>query len=145
MLQGYFDTMQSLPTLIKLSQQRVDRQRMRLVKFQDIHQDLSDQISVMRQNLKDETEKARKDPMLSALYGEYAHNMKVRITGIQTKIDENLVRIKQEQDRLATLFKDQKVLEVYKEKQEEKQQALRDKREQDQLDEIAARLRMTQC
>lgn len=137
--------MKTVSTLIKLAKQKVDRQQLRLAKLQDTHADLSNQKQLLNETLKNEANKARHDPFLIPYYGNFAHDMELRINHVQAKIDEAALRVQLEQDRLTTLFKDQKVLEVYKTNQEYKAKRKRTKRSQHNLDEVAARLRRTQA
>jgi len=133
--------MKSLPTLIKLANQRVNEQRLRLAKYEETRQALEADINRQQENLKFEADRARSDPMLSMQYGRYAQEVEVRTKGLQVKLAENEKELTKEQNRLSMLFKEQKVLEVYKDQQQEKINKEKEKRTQNNMDELAARLK----
>lgn len=133
--------MKSLPILIKLAQQRLNNQRLRLVKFEKKEQELDQSMVNLRENLKFESERATQDPLLAAQYGRYSQEVEAQITEIMVAFTENKKRLTQEQDRLAVLFKDKKVLEIYQEGQRKKKLKEQDDQHQKNIDEVAARLK----
>ncbi len=133
--------MKSLPTLIKLASQRVNEQRLRLAKYEEIHQKLKNDIKRQEDNLKFEAERAKSDPMLSLQYGRYAQEVEERIKTLQENRLKNETKLMEEQNRLSMLFKEQKTLEVYKDQQQEKIKKEKEKRDQNNMDELAARLK----
>ena len=137
--------MKSLPTLIKLANQRVNNQRLRLAEFEKKNQELDHAMTALRGNLQFEADRARTDPMLGLQYGRYAQQVDIQIAGIMVKFEENKQRLVREQDRLATLFKDQKVLEVYKDQQQAKITKEQNDKQQKNMDELAARLKRKQA
>ena len=98
-------------------------------------------MTVLKENLKFEATRARQDPMLSLQYGRYAQQVDEQIAKIMVKFEENKKRLIREQDRLATLFKEQKVLEVYQDQQHEKAAKEILDKQQKNMDELAARLK----
>lgn len=132
--------MKSLPTLIKLANQKVNNQRLRLAEFEKKDQELSATMETLRGNLNFEEDRARDNPLLAADYGRYAQQVDQQIADIMLKYEENKTRLNREQDRLALLFKDQKVLEIYQEQQHKKALQEKEGKLQNQMDEIAARL-----
>lgn len=137
--------MKSLPTLIKLANQRVNNQRLRLSEFEKKHKDLAQQITVLQENLKFEADRARTEPMLALQYGRYAQQVDAQIAKITVTFQENKKRLLREQDRLAVLFKEQKVLEIYKDQQHIKLLKEKESKQQKNMDEIASRLRRRQA
>ena len=137
--------MKSLPTLIKLANQRVNNQRLRLTEFEEKNADLQQTMDTLRQNVKFEADRARLDPMLGLQYGRDAQGVDAQIAGLMVTFEENKKRLIREQDRLASLFKDQKVLEVYQDQQQAKTSKERDDRQQKNMDELAARLKRQQA
>ena len=133
--------MRSLPTLIKLASQRINNQRLRLAEFEKKSRQLSQAMETLRTNLKFEADRARQDPMLTVQYGRYAQQIDSQISEIMVTFEENKKRLIREQDRLAILFKEQKVLEVYKEQHDAKARKELAAKQQKVLDEIAARLK----
>ncbi len=131
----------SLPTLIKLASQRVRNQRLRLGEFEKKDKDLNQQMTVLRENLKFEADRARMDPMLGLQYGRYAQQVEGQIAKIMFAFEENKKRLFREQDRLAVLFKEQKVLEIYKDQQNAKIVKEQEAQEQKNMDELASRLK----
>ena len=130
--------MKSLPTLIKLSKQRVDAQRLRLTKLFEEQDTLKSQVASMESTLKHEATKATEDPTMAMHYGRYAEEMEQRIKHTQSKINDLQLNIELNQDRLSTLFQDQKGLEIFKNQIQQKDKALKEKKTQDYLDEITA-------
>ena len=137
--------MKSLPTLIKLANQRVNNQRLRLTEFEKKNADLQQTMDTLRQNVKFEADRARLDPMLGLQYGRYAQGVEEQIAELMVTFEENKKRLIREQDRLASLFKEQKVLEVYQDQQKAKASKERDHRQQKNMDELAARLKRQQA
>ena len=135
-----FFVVKSMPTLIKLAKQKVDEQQLRLVHLLTEQDNLKQQVYVFEQNLKDEANRARHDPHLVLQYGRYAQDIEARMEHLKAKITDLQTKIDIEQNRLTMLFKEQKVLEVYKDKQETLQKQQKKKKDQSKLDEMAARL-----
>lgn len=133
--------MKALPTLIKLAQQRLNNQRLRLVEFEKKDQDLKQFITTLRENLKFESERATQDPMLAAQYGLYAQQVDSQIAEIMVTFEENKKRLIREQDRLAALFKEKKMLDLYQDEQHKKKIKDQEDKNQKHIDEIASRLK----
>lgn len=133
--------MKALPTLIKLAQQRLNNQRLRLVEFEKKDQDLKQLMLTLRENLKFESERATQDPMLAAQYGRYAQQVDTQISEIMVTFEENKKRLIREQDRLAALFKEKKVLDLYQDEQHKKKIQDQEDKNQKNIDEIASRLK----
>tara|TARA_R110002095_G_scaffold214944_2_gene207969 strand:+ start:906 stop:1319 length:414 start_codon:yes stop_codon:yes gene_type:complete len=133
--------MKSLPTLIKLAQQRLNNQRLRLVEFEKKDQELKQSIVTLRENLRFELERATQDSMLAAQYGRYSQQVESQIASIMVTFEENKKRLIREQDRLAVLFKEKKVLEIYQDEQHKKQIKEQSDKDQKNIDEIASRLK----
>ena len=136
--------MKSLPTLIKLANQRVNNQRLRLAEFEKKNAELQKTMETLRENVKFEADRARLDPFLGLQYGRYAQQVESQLSGLMVTFDENKKRLIREQDRLATLFKEQKVLEVYQDQQNVKASKDLENKNQKNMDEIAARLKHKQ-
>lgn len=133
--------MKALPTLIKLAQQRLNNQRLRLVEFEKKDQDLKQFMITLRENLKFESERATQDPMLAAQYGRYAQQVDAQIADAMVTFEENKKRLIREQDRLASLFKEKKVLDLYQDEQHKKKIKDQEDKNQKNIDEIASRLK----
>lgn len=133
--------MKALPTLIKLAQQRLNNQRLRLVEFEKKDQDLKQFMASLRENLKFESERATQDPMLAAQYGRYAQQVDGQIADTMITFKENEKRLIREQDRLTVLFKEKKVLELYQDDQHKKKIKDQEDKNQKNIDEIASRLK----
>jgi len=131
----------ALPTLIKLAQQRLNNQRLRLVEFEKKDQDLKQFMITLRENLKFESERATQDPMLAAQYGRYAQQVDAQIADAMVTFEENKKRLIREQDRLASLFKEKKVLDLYQDEQHKKKIKDQEDKNQKNIDEIASRLK----
>ncbi|NCP62760.1 MAG: hypothetical protein GW748_05555 [Alphaproteobacteria bacterium] len=133
--------MKALPTLIKLAQQRLNNQRLRLVEFEKKDQELKQFIITLRENLKFESERATQEPLLAAQYGQYAQQVEGQIAKITVTFEENKKRLIREQDRLAVLFKEKKVLDLYQDEQHKKRVKEQEDKTQKNIDEIASRLK----
>ncbi|HBN22721.1 MAG TPA: hypothetical protein DD412_05730 [Holosporales bacterium] len=134
-------SVKALPTLIKLAQQRLNNQRLRLVEFEKKDQDLKQFMITLRENLKFESERATQDPMLAAQYGRYAQQVDAQIADAMVTFEENKKRLIREQDRLASLFKEKKVLDLYQDEQHKKKIKDQEDKNQKNIDEIASRLK----
>ncbi len=133
--------MKALPTLIKLAQQRLNNQRLRLVEFEKKDQELKQFMTTLRENLKFESERATQEPLLAAQYGHYAQQVEAQIAKTTVTFEENKKRLIREQDRLAVLFKEKKVLDLYQNGQHKKKIKEQEDKTQKNIDEIASRLK----
>ena len=136
--------MKALKTLIKLAQQRVTNQRVILATYEKKAHELQQAMKALRAELHYEATRAAQDSYLTALYGRYAQGVEKTISTYQDTYQNNEKRLLREKDRLAKLFKDQKVLEIYQERCRQRQDAQLAKAQQKELDEIAARMTAAQ-
>lgn len=132
--------MKSLPILIKLAAQKVLSQRAILAQYEKKAQDIKQAIAGLHSELRYEAERASKDTYLSSLYGQYAQGIEKHIRQYQEEMELNEKRLLREKERLTRLYKDQKVLEIYQERLEQRLEFAYNQAEQKNLDEIAARL-----
>lgn len=134
--------MKSLHTLIKLAQQRVRQQRMRLLKVEAQMATLEVEKRQYEEELALEQSHAHQSAEGAALFGRYAMAMREKIGDVILRIEAAQVQYLQEQKRLQGLFQEAKVLEIVDDRIAEEAQYTREKMEQrEQEDLYAARLR----
>ena len=132
--------MKALKTLIKLAGQRVTTQRVVLSTYEKKAHELQQAITALKTELQYEATQAAQDSYLTSLYGLYAQRVEKTISSYQEEYQSNEKKLGREKDRLAKLFKDQKVLEIYQERCRQRQDAQLAQAQQKELDEIAARM-----
>lgn len=133
-------SVKSVETLIKLAEQRLVRQQQRMGPIQERILGYEERIEFLKDAKATERAYSDLNPLYNINFLQYAAMIDGQVTQLSAELDEQVRLLKIEQDRLARIFQDKKVLEVYRERKLSRAKEALEKWEQDQMDELAARL-----
>lgn len=129
--------MKSLNTLIRLQKRKVDDLRRNLAQIENQKQQMLDRIAALEDELQRELQLGEKSPEMAAFFGDFVGRIRKRKLEITEEIKkiEKKIDVAREQVRLA--FGELKRYEIVRDRRLEEAKKLREKREGEELDEIA--------
>lgn len=134
------NSVKSVETLIKLAEQRLVRQQQRMGPIQERIITIEERIVFLKDAKATERAYSDLNPLYNINFLQYAAMIDAQVEQLKGELAEQEKLLKIEQDRLARIFQDKKVLEVYRERKLTRAKEALEKWEQDQMDELASRL-----
>lgn len=130
--------MSDLHALIRVRKHALDQKQKLLAELYRQGEEYENQKNILLNQLDEERENVQKMGFeMLKYFGPYEKNVKDRVEEIDASIKTLATRIEFAREEMRTAFADVKKLEITQEKREDEEQAARDKKEADELDDIA--------
>ncbi|WP_416898135.1 MAG: flagellar FliJ family protein [Minwuia sp.] len=131
--------MKTLERLIGIAQLNLDQARQVLMDLEAVRDDLANRILMIDREIAGEMEAAQRDPMLTQSLGHFIKSARDRQTRLRTSIAELDQQIEAAREKVSDAFRERKRYEKVLETRRAEQKRRRDRREQEQMDEIGMR------
>lgn len=129
--------MQSLPTLIRLKQEKLDEKRLVLTRLETEAANIVELIENLEVEVACESEAARAQASNAFGFGSYLARVRARRSGLEARLAEVNDKIAVAADDVADAFREMKRFELAQSFAEQRAAAQASKREQAALDDIA--------
>ncbi len=131
--------MKAVDTLIRLAKSEVDAAQRALSDLLKIEETIDQALIDLADEVQNEAAFAANNPDINRNFAAYSRRMADKKALLQEQRDGLQPMIAQAREKLAECFEEQKKYEITLERQREEEQREADKREQQELDEIALR------
>ncbi|MCF8474167.1 MAG: flagellar FliJ family protein [Emcibacter sp.] len=123
--------------MIQLNKLRLDEKRRDLAELETMRENFTQSLTKLQEELVAEQKKVTEYPVVSIAYAGYAQKVAARKLNIVNSILEIDVNIEEMKDQVAEAFKELKKYEVVEQREQGRKIVERNKRQQNDLDELA--------
>ena len=130
--------------MIRLHKWQLDEKRRNLVDLEKMRDEIYQKLQDLQDELVSEQQKMTESSVVSISYGGYAQQVIVRRENMENSIAEINVSIEEMKDQVAESFKELKKYEVVEQREREREISERNRRQQNDLDEMAINMHRRQ-
>jgi len=131
--------MSGLKTLIKLRKRDIDELKKRMAVLEDKRDSYLAQSQKLQDDLENELQLSAELADMGSFFGDFSNHIKKKRQKIAKDVVELTGRINILTDEIADLFGEMKKYEIAEERAKARKKKARDKKQQQQLDEVASR------